>query len=60
MLTGLALSNLLKIPGITMQHKFDKLILPILDYGSEVWGLNDSTKLEGIQSCTFFSKIVKR
>jgi len=41
-----------------MQHKFDKLILPILDYGSEVWGLNDSTKLEGIQSCTFFSKIV--
>ena len=42
-----------------MQHKFDlfdKLILPILDYGSEVWGLNDSTKLEGIQSCTFFQK----
>ena len=44
-------SNLLKFPGITVQHKldlFDKLILPILNYGSEVWGLNDSTKLEGI------------
>ena len=27
---------------------FDKLILPILNYGSEVWGLNDSTMLEGI------------
>ena len=27
---------------------FDKLILPILKYGSEVWGLNDGTKLEGI------------
>mgnify|MGYP000265360145 CR=1 FL=1 len=44
-------SNLLKRPGITVQHKldlFDKLILPFLNYGSEVWGLNDSTKLEGI------------
>ena len=28
---------------------FDKLSLPILNYGSEVWGLNDSTKLEGIR-----------
>ena len=27
---------------------FDKLSLPILNYGSEAWGLNDSTKLEGI------------
>jgi len=44
-------SNLLKFPGITVQHKldlFDKLILPFLNYGLEVWGLNDSTKLEGI------------
>jgi len=44
-------SNLLKLPGITVQHKldlFDKLILPILNYGSEVWSLNNSTKLEGI------------
>ena len=44
-------SNLLTFPGITIQHKldvFDKLILPILNYGPEVWGLNDSTKLEGI------------
>ena len=44
-------SNLLKRPGITVQHKldlFDKLSLPILNYGSEAWGLNDSTKLEGI------------
>jgi len=40
-------SNLLKFPGITVQHKldlFDKLILPILNYGLEVWCLNDSTK----------------
>ena len=58
MLSGQALkavyklkSNLLKSPGITIQHKldfFDKLSLPILNYGSEVWGLNDSTKLEGM------------
>jgi len=44
-------SNLLKFPGITVQHKldlFDELILPILNYGLEVWCLNDSTKLEGI------------
>ena len=44
-------SNVLNFPGITVQHKldqFDKLILPFLKYGSEVWGLNDSTKLEGI------------
>ena len=44
--------NLLNFPGITVHHKldvFDKLILPILNYGSEVWGLNDRTKLEGIQ-----------
>jgi len=27
---------------------FDKLILPILNYGSEVWGSKDSSKLEGI------------
>ena len=42
-------SNLLKFPGITEQHQldlFDKLILHILNYGSE--GLNDSTQLEGI------------
>jgi len=32
---------------------FDKLILPIFNYGLEVCGLNDSTKLEGthIQFC---------
>jgi len=53
-------SNFLKFPGIAIQHKFDlfdKLILPILYCGSEVWGLNDSTKLEGIQSCTFLQNI---
>ena len=36
--------NLLNFPGTTVQHKldlFDKLILPILNYGLEVWGLND-------------------
>ena len=45
-------SNLLKFPGITIQHKFDlfnKFILPILYYGVKVWGLN-----EGIQSRTVF------
>ena len=44
-------SNLLTFPGIRVQHKldlFDELILPILNYGSKVWGLNDSTKLEDI------------
>ena len=43
-------SNLLKFPGITIQHKFDlfnKFILPILYYGVKVWGIN-----EGIQSYT--------
>ena len=41
-------SYLVKFPGLTVKHKldlFDKLILPILNYGSEVWGLNDSLKL---------------
>jgi len=49
-------SNLLKFPGTTIQHKldlFDKLILPILNYGLEVWRLNDSTKLEGIHIIHF-------
>ena len=53
-------SNLLKFPEITIQNKFDlfdNFILPILYYGSEVWGLNDSSKLEGIQSCTFLPTI---
>ena len=48
-------SNLLKFPGITIQHKFDlfnKFILPVLYYGVKVWGLN-----EGIQSYTLFAKI---
>ena len=62
MLAGQALTaifklktNLLKIPGITIQHTFDlfnKFILPILYYGVKVWGLN-----EGIQSCTFLQNI---
>ena len=55
MLAGQALTaisklklNLLKLPGITIQHKFDvldKFILPILYNGVKVWGLN-----VGIQS----------
>ena len=50
MLAGQALTaisklklNLLKLPGITIQHKFDvldKFILPILYNGVKVWGLN--------------------
>ena len=62
MLAGQALTvisklklNLLKLPGITIQHKFDlfnKFILPILYYGVKVWGLS-----EGIQLCTFLPKI---
>ena len=50
-------SNLLKFPGITIQHKFDlfnKFILPILYYGVKVWGLN-----EGTRSCTFLKKVLE-
>jgi len=46
--------NLLKFPGITIQHRFDlfnKVVLPILYYGVKVWGL-----IEGIRSCTFLKK----
>ena len=48
-------SNLLKVPEIIIQQKFDlfnKSILPILYYGVKVWGLN-----EGIQSCTCLQNI---
>ena len=48
-------SNLLKFPGIAIQHNFDlfnTFILPILYNGVKVWGLN-----EGIKSCTFLQKI---
>ena len=31
-----------------MVSMFDKLSLSILNYGLEVWSLNESTKLEGI------------
>ena len=34
-----------------MSHKlelFDKLIEPIISYGSEVWGMNEASKLERI------------
>ena len=65
MLAGQALTalsklklNLLKLPGITIQHKFDvldKFILPILYNGVKVWGLN-----VGIQSCTCLQKIFYR
>ena len=36
---------------------FNKSILPILYHGIEVWCLNDSSKLEGKQSCTCLQKI---
>ena len=50
-------SNLLKFPGITIQHRFDlfnKFVLPILYYGVKVWGLN-----EGTRSCTFLKKVLE-
>ena len=42
-------SYLYKFTNITAEHKlnlFDKLILPILNYGSQVWGFSDSQTLE--------------
>ena len=43
--------ELIKCPCITVKHKldlFDKLVLPFLNYGSKVWGLNDSSQIEKI------------
>ena len=42
-------SALQKYPNASVSHRlelFDKLIVPILNYGSEVWGYNDATQLE--------------
>ncbi|XP_052772033.1 uncharacterized protein LOC128211362 isoform X1 [Mya arenaria] len=44
-------SYLAKFPYMSISNKldlFDKLILPILNYGSEVWGLKDSIVLERV------------
>ena len=44
-------SYLLKFTNISVKHMldlFDKLILPILNYGSEVWGFTIENKLERI------------
>ena len=42
---------LLRYPFVTVKHRldlFDKLILPISNYGSEVWGLLESPQLERV------------
>jgi len=42
---------LLRYHFVTVKHRldvFNKLILPILNYGSEVWGLLESTQLERV------------
>jgi len=44
-------SYLLNFPSINIQTKlqlFDQLVLPILNYGSEIWGLNESMTLERV------------
>ena len=44
-------SNLVKFTNISVSHSlelFDKLIEPILNYGCEVWGLNNSIQIERI------------
>jgi hypothetical protein len=44
-------SYLYKYPGIKISHSlelFDKLILPILHYGSEVWGFNEGINVERV------------
>jgi len=44
-------SNLVKYPDISVNHRldlFNKLIEPILSYGCEVWGLNNSVQIERI------------
>ncbi|XP_053395382.1 uncharacterized protein LOC123523921 isoform X1 [Mercenaria mercenaria] len=44
-------SALVKYPGMPIKSQlelFDKLILPILNYGSEIWGLNESMVLERV------------
>ena len=43
--------ELIRFPGLTIQEKlelFDKLVYPVLNYGSEIWGLNESLKIERI------------
>ena len=42
---------MVKFPNMSLSHTldlFDKLIEPILCYGSEVWGMNEANKLETI------------
>ena len=44
-------SYLNKFTNITIKHRldlFDKMILPILNFGSEVWGFHKETKLEKV------------
>ena len=41
--------ELIKCPCTAVKHKldlFDKLVLPILNYGSQVWGLNGNSQIE--------------
>lgn len=44
-------SLLTNLPGMKVSHTidlFDKLVLPILNYGAEVWGYNIATKIERV------------
>ena len=57
-LSGQAIKALFKLnsiiyryPGISVEHilnLFDKLIIPVLSYGCEVWGLNNSLAIEKV------------
>jgi hypothetical protein len=59
-LSGQALKSMFKMKlylqkftNLEVKHRldlFDKLIKPILNYGCEVWGINDATKLENIHT----------
>lgn len=43
--------ELISFPYISVKHQldlFDKLIFPVLSYGSQVWGLPDSHLFENI------------
>ena len=44
-------NTLQRFPNITIQHTFDlfdKLIVPVLSYGCEIWGLNNALSIEKV------------
>ena len=51
--------NTVNFPSISIYTKlelFDELVLPILNYGSEIWGLTESMAIERVQF--FFCKTI--